>query len=100
MTSLTSVLGAVIVIKLNSLKMFILLGLLMSCSTVYRNHGFTPTDVELSSVVVGVDSRSSVEESIGIPLTKSLVNQMEFTMFQVNGATLELLHQNQLKDKL
>ena len=59
-------------IKLNLLKMCILLGLLMSCSTVYKNHGFTPTDVELSSVVVGLDSRASVEESIGVPLTQSL----------------------------
>jgi outer membrane protein assembly factor BamE (lipoprotein component of BamABCDE complex) len=39
---------------------------------VYRNHGFTPTDEELSSIVLGATTRSSVEASIGVPSTSSL----------------------------
>ena len=51
---------------------YLLFGLLISCSTVYRNHGFTPTDDELSSIVLGATTRSSVEASIGVPSTSSL----------------------------
>ena len=51
---------------------YLLFGLLISCSTVYRNHGFTPTDDELSSIVLGSTTRSSVEASIGVPSTSSL----------------------------
>ena len=51
---------------------YLLFGLLISCSTVYRNHGFTPTDEELSSIVLGATTRSSVEASIGVPSTSSL----------------------------
>lgn len=64
--------------KLNTSLIFLLFGLLLSCSTVYRNHGFTPTDSELSSVVVGVATRSSVKESIGVPSTNSLSKSDSF----------------------
>jgi outer membrane protein assembly factor BamE (lipoprotein component of BamABCDE complex) len=49
-----------------------LLGLLISCSSVYQNHGFTPTDDELSSIMVGVATRASVAGSIGVPSTSGL----------------------------
>lgn len=50
-----------------------LLGLI-SCSTIYRNHGYVPTDQELSEILVGVDTRDTVAETIGTPSISSLVN--------------------------
>jgi outer membrane protein assembly factor BamE (lipoprotein component of BamABCDE complex) len=40
---------------------------LSACSSVYRNHGYVPTDDELSEITIGVDSRATVEELIGAP---------------------------------
>ena len=36
-----------------------------ACTTQYRNHGYAPSQEELAEVVVGVDTRDSVAESIG-----------------------------------
>ena len=59
-------------IKFKLINICLLLGLLTSCSSVYRNHGFTPTDGELSAIVVGVATRSSVAGAIGVPSTTGL----------------------------
>ena len=40
---------------------------LSACSATYRNHGYVPTDTELSEVVVGVDTRETVADVIGRP---------------------------------
>ena len=61
-----------IMIKIKSIIQLLSLVLLISCSTVYRNHGFTPSDVELAAIKVGSSTRSLVENSIGVPTTRSL----------------------------
>lgn len=38
-----------------------------ACAATFSNHGYAPTDTELEDILVGVDNRSSVEESIGRP---------------------------------
>lgn len=40
---------------------------LAACSSVYRNHGYVPKDDELSEIVVGVDTRDTVAETVGSP---------------------------------
>ncbi|PWE33962.1 outer membrane protein assembly factor BamE [Maritimibacter sp. 55A14] len=40
---------------------------LAACATQYRDHGYTPPETELENVIVGVDTRGSVEETIGRP---------------------------------
>lgn len=42
---------------------------LSACVAQYRNHGYLPTDEELQNVIVGVDTRDTVSESIGVPGT-------------------------------
>lgn len=37
------------------------------CTSVYRNHGYVPKDEELSEIVVGVDTRDTVAETVGSP---------------------------------
>lgn len=44
-----------------------------ACSATYRNHGFAPSDEELSEIVVGVDTRDSVEETVGKPGTSGVL---------------------------
>ncbi|MCJ7871995.1 outer membrane protein assembly factor BamE [Marinovum sp. 2_MG-2023] len=47
---------------------------LSACVAQFRNHGYLPTDDELANVIVGVDSRDSVAESIGLPGTSGVLN--------------------------
>ena len=45
----------------------VLLFALGACSATYQNHGYAPTDSELEEVLVGIDTRDSVAETIGAP---------------------------------
>lgn len=40
---------------------------LAGCAATFANHGYAPSDAELENIIVGVDSRDSVEETIGRP---------------------------------
>lgn len=44
-----------------------------ACSTIYRNHGYVPSDEDLSAVLVGVDTRETVETSVGSPTSSGVV---------------------------
>lgn len=45
-----------------------------ACTSIYRDHGYVPTDEELSEVTVGVDTRDSVAETIGVPTASGVLN--------------------------
>lgn len=45
----------------------LLLTALAACSATFRNHGYMPPAEELSGIIVGVDTRDSVEGTIGEP---------------------------------
>jgi len=47
---------------------------LSACAATYRNHGYVPSDDELSDIVVGVDSRQSVEDVIGEPSAAGILD--------------------------
>lgn len=47
--------------------------LTVSCTSTYQNHGYVPTDSELAELVVGVDSRSTVDDTIGAPSSSGLL---------------------------
>ena len=50
--------------------------LLMSvgCTTLYRNHGYVPTDDQLAEVLVGVDTRDTVADVVGPPTAGGVRN--------------------------
>lgn len=50
--------------------------LLMSvgCTTLYRNHGYVPTDDQLAEVLVGVDTRATVVDVVGPPTAGGVTN--------------------------
>lgn len=58
------------------------LSLVVGCTALYRNHGYAPTDAELSEVLVGVDSRDSVTDIIGPPTAGSLSGDGNFYYVQ------------------
>lgn len=47
-----------------------------ACSPVYRNHGYVPSEEELSLVEVGTDTRETVGQKIGRPSTSGLLNDV------------------------
>jgi outer membrane protein assembly factor BamE (lipoprotein component of BamABCDE complex) len=55
-----------------------ILGLMMvviaACSPVYRNHGYVPSDDELSQIEVGKDTRETLALLIGRPSAAALLN--------------------------
>ncbi|WP_299023593.1 outer membrane protein assembly factor BamE [uncultured Sulfitobacter sp.] len=56
----------------------VLVGGISACSPQYVNHGYIPPQEELDQIVVGVDTRASVEETIGTPATAGVVNDSGF----------------------
>ncbi len=46
---------------------------LSACVAQYRNHGYLPREDDLANVIVGVDTRDSVAESIGVPGTSGVL---------------------------
>lgn len=55
------------------LALVLVLGL-SACAATYRNHGYVPSDDELSEIVVGVDTRDSVEDVIGEPSAAGILD--------------------------
>ncbi|MEM6596473.1 MAG: outer membrane protein assembly factor BamE [Pseudomonadota bacterium] len=41
--------------------------MLAACAATFRNHGYMPPEEDLAAIVVGVDTRDSVEGTIGKP---------------------------------
>ncbi|MDA8746782.1 outer membrane protein assembly factor BamE [Litoreibacter sp.] len=48
---------------------------LASCAQIVRQHGYIPPQEDLQSVIVGVDTRDSVEASIGRPSTSGVLRE-------------------------
>lgn len=71
---LTRMVGAARTALLRKAAPLIVIGALIACSPVFRNHGYVPADDELTQIEVGVDTRESVGEKIGRPSTSGLLN--------------------------
>ena len=50
------------------------LSTLMACVADFRNHGYIPSEEILDEIVVGVDTRASVEDAAGSPTSAGLLN--------------------------
>ena len=56
--------------------------LLQACSPIYRNHGYAPSEAELSTVAIGADSREEVVAKLGRPTTTGLLGDQSFYYVQ------------------
>lgn len=45
-----------------------------ACVATYRNHGYMPPQEQLDEIVIGVDTRDSVAETIGSPSSAGLLD--------------------------
>lgn len=64
MRSSSSASGSVPRTVLAALLVVAVLGL-SACGATYRNHGYIPPQEDLDQIVVGIDTRASVEETLG-----------------------------------
>lgn len=51
-----------------------MLSVVVACSATYTNHGYVPSDVELENLLVGVDTRATVDEIIGRPSSTGVLS--------------------------
>lgn len=49
-----------------------------ACAPTFRNHGYIPPQEELDEIVIGLDTRASVEDVIGTPSSAGVRNQDGF----------------------
>jgi len=50
----------------------------MACTAAYRNHGYVPNDEDLNALVVGVDTRATVDDVIGAPSAAGLLSEGDY----------------------
>lgn len=48
--------------------------LIAGCTATYKNHGYVPLEEDLAEIVVGVDTRATVEDLVGAPTSRALLN--------------------------
>ena len=69
--------------------LFGVLGLgIAACQPIYRNHGYIPTDQDLQVLQVGVDSRESVEATVGRPAAEGVLNDEAWYYVQSRWRTI------------
>ena len=51
---------------------------LSACTPQYRNHGYLPTETDLATINVGVDTRETVATAIGAPTVSGVLNDSSF----------------------
>lgn len=45
-----------------------------ACAPQFRNHGFVPSEEDLAEIVVGIDTKASVDETVGTPSATGVLN--------------------------
>ena len=51
---------------------------LTACSATYQNHGYVPLEEDLQQLVVGVDTRATVDDVIGTPSVAGMLNEGDY----------------------
>jgi outer membrane protein assembly factor BamE (lipoprotein component of BamABCDE complex) len=66
-------------------------GGLSGCAAQFSNHGYIPPEEDLDGIVVGVDTRASVEENIGVPVMSGVVNESGYYYVRSRQRTIGAL---------
>lgn len=61
---------------------------LTACAPLYANHGYIPTDQDLALLKVGLDTRDSVEATVGRPAAEGLLNDEAWYYVQSRWKTV------------
>ncbi|MEM6303139.1 MAG: outer membrane protein assembly factor BamE [Pseudomonadota bacterium] len=58
------------------------------CSPTFRNHGYIPPQEELDSIEVGRDTRASVAEKVGVPVSSGVLNDRGYYYVRMRTRTI------------
>ena len=47
---------------------------LAACSADFRNHGYVPPEEDLQAIIPGIDTRATVEETVGVPTASGVLS--------------------------
>lgn len=61
-------------IRARVLLMLFCIGGLGACSAQHSSHGYTPSEEDLAELVVGVDTRATVDDVVGAPSVSGMMN--------------------------
>jgi len=64
--------------RLKTLVAVVVLAATAACTATYRNHGYVPPQEDLQNIVVGVDTRATVDDVIGPPSTSGLLSDGDY----------------------
>lgn len=48
---------------------------LAACTADFRNHGYVPPEEDLQAIVPGIDTRATVEETVGVPTASGVLSE-------------------------
>ena len=63
---------------LRSVCVAVALSALVACTSTYRNNGYVPPEEDLQQLVVGVDTRSTVDDLIGAPSASGVLGEGDY----------------------
>ncbi|MEE4188985.1 MAG: outer membrane protein assembly factor BamE [Roseobacter sp.] len=69
----------------------VLLAGLAACGPTYQNHGYVPPQEDLDQIVVGIDTRASVEETLGASGSGSVLEDNALYFVRSRVKTLAML---------
>lgn len=64
--------------RLKTLVAIVVLTATAACTATYRNHGYVPPQEDLQNIVVGIDTRATVDDVIGPPSTSGLLSDGDY----------------------
>ncbi|MBW4708056.1 outer membrane protein assembly factor BamE [Roseobacter sp. YSTF-M11] len=64
---------------------------LAACGGRYRDHGYVPPQEDLDQIVVGIDTRASVEETLGSAASGSVLNDSSMYFVRSRVRTFAML---------
>lgn len=51
---------------------------LAGCTVDFRNHGYVPPEEDLQAIVPGIDTRATVEETVGVPTASGVLSDSSY----------------------
>jgi len=80
-------------ISIRVLRIIALCGIVVvsACEASYRNHGYAPPESDLENLIVGVDTRATVDDLIGPPSVSGMVGDGDYYYVRSRKRTFMML---------
>ncbi|MBC7132825.1 MAG: outer membrane protein assembly factor BamE [Roseovarius sp.] len=84
------------IVLMRSLVFCALLGV-ASCAPTYRNHGYIPPEEDLANLIVGVDTRATVDDLIGAPALSGISGEGDYYYVRSRKRTWGMLRPREVE---